>query len=322
MSNDSSVDERVLRVAGLVLSNAFLFHEILSRSESEVRPLRETIRSDDPVGSFLEQWDHIITDIDYAPIFDLASDVLLRLPSTPETEAGIEALVEGALEISRSRAALRQDLMGRLFHRLIGNPKYYGARYTKIPSANTLMTLTAGEIDLDWTDPNAVGNLKVVDLACGTGTLLKSTLGAIIDRHIEEAARLGIEPSTKDIHTQLVEEGLWGFDVLPSAVHLAATGLALHDPRVRVNNIRIYSLPLGGAHNRLGSLDFARDRQFLVQQTLFGDTAYSAERAIEESNTVDEGESVELPDFDVVTMNPPFTRNVYGSLLYGDLDED
>jgi len=60
----------------------------------------------------------------------------------------------------------------------------------------------------------------------------------------------------------------------------------------------------------------------LVQQTLVGEPAYSAERAIKENNGVDEGESVELPDFDIVTMNPPFTRNVYGSLLYGDLNEN
>lgn len=321
-SSTDSVDERVLRVAGLVLSNAFLFHEILSRSEADVKPLRQTIREDDPVGDFLDQWDHITSEIDYGPIFDLAADVLVRLPSTPETEDSIEALVDGALEISRSRSALRQDLMGRIFHRLIGNPKYYGARYTKIPAANTLLSLTVGEMDEDWSDTDEIGELKAADLACGTGTLLKSTLGAVIDRYIGECAKDGIEPSTREIHTTLVENGLWGFDVLPSAVHLAATGLALHDPRVRVGNMRIYSLPLGGQNSRLGSLDFARDTQFLVQKTLFGTPAYSAERIIKETNEVDGGESVDLPRFDMVAMNPPFTRNVYGSLLYGDLDEE
>jgi len=119
-----------------------------------------------------------------------------------------------------------------------------------------------------------------------------------------------------------VEEGIWGFDVLPSAVHLAATGLALHDPEVKVDNMRIYSLPLGGPTNQLGSIDFARDSRFLVQQNLMGETAFSAEQAIEENNTTNEGTSVELPDFEVVTMNPPFTRNVYDSFLYGDFDEE
>jgi hypothetical protein len=321
-NNSDEVDERVLRVGGLVLSNAFLFHEVLSRSESEVRTLRETIRSDDPVGEFLDQWDYITEEIDYAPIFNLASDVLIRLPSTPETEDSIESLVESSLEISRSRAALRHDLMGRIFHRLIGNPKYYGARYTKIPAANTLMNLAVGEMERDWSDKDDIDELKAADLACGTGTLLKSTLGAVIDRYIEECAEEGVEPETQELHTKLVEDGLWGFDVLPSAVHLAATGLALHDPRVKVDNMRIYSLPLGGENSRLGSLDFARDTRFLVQQTLMGEPAYSAERVIKENNGVDEGESVELPEFDIVTMNPPFTRNVYGSLLYGDLDDD
>lgn len=321
-SNDSDIDERVLRVSALVLTNAFLFHEILSRSEGEVSTLRQVMRSEDPIGEFLDEWEYIVDEIDYAPIFELASDVLIRLPSSPETENAIEELVDGAIDISGSRAALRHDLMGRMFHRLIANPKYYGARYTKIPAANTLMKLTVDEMEYDWEDPQEVQSLNVTDLACGTGTLLKSTLGSVLDQYIETAVHQGEEASTEDVHSEVVEEGLWGFDVLPSAIHLAATGLALHDPDVKVDNMRIYALPLGGPNNRLGSIDFARDTRFLVQQTLMGEPLYSAERAIEENNHTDEGTSVELPSFDIVTMNPPFTRNVYGSLLYGDLDED
>jgi len=322
MSGDDSVDERVLRVSALVLTNAFLFHEILSRSEGGVNTLRQVMRSDDPIGEFLDEWEYIVDEIDYVPIFELASDVLIRLPSSPETENAIEELVEGAIDISGSRAALRHDLMGRLFHRLIANPKYYGARYTKIPAANTLMKLTVDEMEYDWENPQEVQNLNVTDLACGTGTLLKSTLGSVLDKYIETSVQQGEEASTDDVHSEVVEEGLWGFDVLPSAVHLAATGLALHDSDVKVDNMRIYALPLGGPNNRLGSIDFARDTRFLVQQTLMGDPLYSAERTIEENNHTDEGTSVELPEFDVVTMNPPFTRNVYDSLLYGDLEED
>lgn len=320
--SNSEVDERVLRVSGLVLTNAFLFHEILSRSEGEVDTLRQVMRSDDPAGEFIDQWDYIVDEIDYAPIFELASDVLVRLPSSPETEQAIEELVDGAIEISGSRAALRHDLMGRMFHRLIANPKYYDARYTKIPAANTLMKLTTDEMEYDWEDPSEVRELTVTDLACGTGTLLKSTLGAVLDQYIETAVEQGETASTDDVHSEFVEEGIWGFDVLPSAVHLAATGLALHDPEVQVDNMRVYALPLGGPSNRLGSIDFARDQRFLIQQTLMGETAFSAEQAIEENNTTADSGSVELPDFDVVTMNPPFTRNVYDSFLYGDLEED
>lgn len=321
-SSDSDVDDRVLRVSALVLTNAFLFHEILARSEGEVDTLRQVMRSSDPTGEFLDQWDYIVEEIDYAPIFELASDVLVRLPSSPETERAIEELVEGAIEISGSRAALRHDLMGRMFHRLIANPKYYGARYTKIPAANTLMKLTTDEMEYNWEDPDEVQNLNIIDLACGTGTLLKSTLGSVLDQYIETAVEQGEAASTEDVHSEFVEDGIWGFDVLPSAVHLAATGLALHDPSIQVDNMRTYALPLGGPSSRLGSIDFARDQRFLVQQTLMGHTAFSAEQAIEDNNTTNGKKSVELPDFDVVTMNPPFTRNVYDSFLYGDLDED
>jgi hypothetical protein len=280
------------------------------------------MRSGSPTGEFLDQWEFIVDEIDYAPIFELASDVLIRLPASPETEQAIQELVQGAREISGSRAALRHDLMGRMFHRLIANPKYYGARYTKIPAANTLMRLTTNEMEYDWEDPQEVQNLNVTDLACGTGTLLKSTLGAVLDQYIDTAVEKGEAASTEDVHSEFVQNGIWGFDVLPSAIHLAATGLALHDPDIQVDNMRIYALPLGGPGNRLGSVDFARDQRFLVQQTLMGETAFSAEQAIDDNNTTDGDNSVQLPDFDVVTMNPPFTRNVYDSFLYGDLEED
>jgi len=35
-------------------------------------------------------------------------------------------------------------------------------------------------MDYDWEDPNEVRELNVTDLACGTGTLLKSSLGAVL----------------------------------------------------------------------------------------------------------------------------------------------
>lgn len=66
------------------------------------------------------------------------------------------------LNISSKRAALRHDLMGRIYHRLLADSKYYGAYYTKIPSATLLLKL-AISIDnwsVNWDDPNSISNLR------------------------------------------------------------------------------------------------------------------------------------------------------------------
>jgi hypothetical protein len=312
-------DLRVYRVASLTLVNAMLFQEVISQRE-RIKTLRETIESKDIVGEFNLQWKYIESKIDFIPIFKVAREILLALPSSPETDKALRRLAESAIKISRNRAALRHDLMGRIFHRLLADAKFFGAFYTKIPAATLLLKLAINENNwgIDWTDPDSIGQLCIADLACGTGTLLKAAMAAIVDKHIDESISSGLVARPDEVHRNLVENSLWGFDVLSSAVHLAASAIAMHDPRITVKRMHIYALPLGGKSQKmraLGSIDFASAKTLHVQKTLIG-ASIGPEEATSKKKV-----GMSLPSLHLCTMNPPFTRSVYGNLLFGGVGE-
>ena len=310
MTND---DRRIYRVASLTLANAMLFQEIVSQRVA-VKTLRQTMESLDIVGEFNRVWKHIEREVDFVPIFKVAREILLALPASPETGRALRRLAKSAIKISRNRAALRHDLMGRIYHRLLADAKFYGAYYTKIPAATLLLKLALEKNDwgIEWTDPESIGKLRIADLACGTGTLLKAAMAAVVDRHIEEVIQTGVAAHPSEVHKNLVENSLWGFDVLSSAVHLAAAAIAMHDPRVTVRRMRLYALPLGGGSPpRLGSIDFATSQTLHVQRTLIGASIGPVEATTEKRT------STNLPSLHLCTMNPPFTRSVYGNLLFG-----
>jgi hypothetical protein len=168
---------------------------------------------------------------------------------------------------------------------------------------------------VNWDDPNSIGNLRIADLACGTGTLLKAATAAIVDRHIDKAIGHSAKKADPD---KVHKESLWGFDVLTSAIHLATAAIAMHDPNVTIQGMHLYALPLGGGSLSLGSIDFAAKnskRNLYVQDTLIG-ASIGPEYAM-----TGQKQPLDFPLLHLCTMNPPFTRSVYGNLLFGGVDE-
>ena len=256
-------------------------------------------------------------DIDYVPIFQVARDILVSLPSGKGTWRAIRAIARAALDITRQHAALRHDLMGRIYHRLLADAKYFGAFYTTVPAATLLLKLTIdpSQWNINWDDLEQIRNLKIADLACGTGTLLKAAQKAIVDVYVQSCVVNERKLCLSDLHQTLMEDVLFGFDVLPFAVHLTASTLALHAPDVPFGSTGLYSLPLGRTESRLGSLDFIQDRTIRVHTHLFAGPV-GPQRV---TGSGDQTISVTLPDLDLCVMNPPFTRSVGGNLLFGQI---
>jgi hypothetical protein len=222
------------------------------------------------------------------------------------------------MRITRRRAALRHDLMGRIYHRLLADAKYFGAFYTTVPAAALLLKLTLdpSQGDVDWSNIDEIRDLRIADLACGTGTLLKAALQTIVDNHVHARAEKHQAPELKLMHQVLVENSLWGFDVIPFAIHLAASALAMHEPDARFGDMRLYTMPLGtGQPVKLGSLEFLLGRKHVVQADLYGSPT-GPERTTG-GGEVGNG-SVEVPPLYLCVMNPPFTRSVGGNLLFGN----
>ena len=215
------------------------------------------------------------------------------------------------------------DLSGRLFHTLLTDAKFTGAYYTSVPAATLLSRLVFHDWPpgVDWSDHEFPASLNVADLACGTGTLLMAVAA--------EAERLHRESGGQDspsLHKAMVEQALHGYDVQLSAVHFAATSLAMLNPDIQFDRMNLYVMPLGseGSNISLGSLDFLGANEVAVQFALSSDDTGVATRDAARvsgrgSKGVEEGVTATLPDLDLAIMNPPFTRSVGGNLLFGSL---
>lgn len=311
----------VSRIAGLTLLNAMLFQEVLSADETRALPVRRCLSKNDRIDAFERHWRYILEEINYVPIFRVAREILLAMGASKDVEDVLGVMGQQALTIVSRRAALRHDLMGRVYHRLLVEQKYLATFYTSVPAATLLMKLALASEDwlVDWSDPTQIRDLRIVDLACGTGTLLMAAAEAVTDNHVTSCTRSGLRPDLRNLHKILMEQTIVGFDVLPSALHLTGSTLALRAAAVAFAETHLYSLPHGGTENQLGSIEFLRAPRIHVKHDLFGTEIAIGERLAGGEQL--EGVVVDRPRADLCVMNPPFTRSVGGNLLFGSVPE-
>jgi hypothetical protein len=305
------------RIGALVLVNALIFQEVLSKKERQANPLHRFRKSADLQGSILEEW-KLILKINYYPIFHIAQEVLQCLAADKDTNDALDSLLDTALHIVGWRAALRHDLAGRIYHRLLEEAKYLGAYYTAIPSAALLLKLGLrpdGYPSTDWSDLTDLGRFHVADLACGTGTLLMASADVALDNYIRACVAKGSRPDLAGFHQTIVENTLHGYDVLNSAVHLTASTLALRVPDMPINVTHLWRMPLGGSKRSLGTLEFLERKA--TEATLFSEPEEQAEQILGKKGH--ETKPATIPELDLCVMNPPFTRSVGGNLLFGNL---
>lgn len=248
----------------------------------------------------LHAWQQIL-DIDYWPIFEIAYDVLRVIPER-ETEQCLDSLMDAASQLAGLGATTIQDLSGILFQRLISDRKFLATFYTLPASAHLLAELAVTRLDTDWEDENDVARLRVADFACGTGALLS----AVQHRIAARLRRCGRDD--RELHHAMMERVLTGADIMPAATHLTAAILSSAHPQQPFRQTRIYTMPYGeaeegGGEHAIGSLDLLAEERVLP---LFDTGVVELHGAGSTSSTT----VVQAPNesFDLVIMNPPFTR--------------
>lgn len=306
---------KILATAGLLIVDALVFHEILSK-KMKIETLAKIRASRNIKKALEDSWETILQK-DYEPIFQISLEILKELPTSPQINDALLELINIAYDISCSPVLLRHDLFGRIYHQLLLGKltRYYATYYTSIPAARLLSRILIGlHNDIEFTLPPKIRDrtLHVVDFACGSGTLLSAVYKEIDIKH-----RCEEDPDPRSLHKHLIEEILWGFDVLQHATHLASTTLFLHEPFQPVDKSNIYSLRLGqfGSKLCLGSIDFLESSKLLQEMLLSGELTGPEKISIEGKKS----SSISLPMFDICIMNPPFTRSVGGNLLFGGL---
>ena len=180
VQEDDGGAKGICTVAALMLCNACLLQRRL-RDEPEMKTI---VRLDKVAGAsnpreVLEiAWESIL-EKDYAPVFRPALAVLAALRADKSIDDAIRVVAECANRVADSLSDLGYDHAGPLYHRILGSAKSDGAFYTNNLSAIMLVRLALAEDFVDWSDLEAVSNLRVIDPACGTGTLLMAALQTI-----------------------------------------------------------------------------------------------------------------------------------------------
>ncbi len=292
------------RMACAIIANALVFHERIAGMHKGVDSL-ELVCGDDvanPQGAVLAAWTDILK-INYWAIFAVAKDILAHLPAA-EAARILWRLRDTAQAVRSMGVENSHDLTGRIFQRLIADRKYLATFYTLPASAALLARLAVAKLQgVDWSDAEAIGKLRIADFACGTGALLSAVYEQIAAKH----ERAGGDPAA--LHRAMMEDVLYGCDVMPSAIHITGSTLSGVEPSAAFGSSRLYTMPYGRQPDgtvKIGSLELLQRSDV---QTLFNtsDPALRTGSAGEETSAQI---TVDIPDegFDLVIMNPPFTR--------------
>ncbi len=292
------------RMACAILANALVFHERIAGMHPEIKPLAQVCGEGvpNPQEETLAAWNTILS-INYWAIFAIAKDILEQLPSG-DAASILKRLRNTAQSVNATGVDNAHDLTGRVFQRLIADRKYLATFYTLPASAALLARLAVAKMEgVDWSSAEAIGKLRIGDFACGTGALLSAVYEQVAARH----ERAGGDPAA--LHRLMMEEVLYGADVMPSAVHITGSTLSGVEPSVLFNSSRLYTMPYGRMTDgsvKIGSLELLQSSSVL---TLFNtsDPAMRTGSAGEETAAQIQAE---IPDagYDLVIMNPPFTR--------------
>lgn len=240
--------------AAFVLLSQVIVYEVLARRTGKLASI-------DPAG--VHSWSEL-QERYFQRLRGTGYDRLFALPVATLLEQ------EGSLEVLRRTVSVAEnlplllpehDVLGKIYHELVphGLRKRIGAFYTNDAAAHLLACLAIHA-------PNA----RVIDPACGSGTLL---LAAYLRLTALHGTKEGKGPRRKRLLSQLT-----GIDVMPFAACLAAVNLLLQEPNDPCGSVRLGVADSTQLQPDSVVLDWEGKARFMVDHQ------------------------------DVVLMNPPFTR--------------
>ncbi len=297
----NSTHEQSLDMAALIVLNAGVFHEELARHrQDDVQPLQKLKSIVLDQSTVIEAWEKIL-DIDYAPIFDNAVSILQILPAATAARV-LDEMQRSVSQITALGVSKSGDVYGALYQNMLGSDRKRAAAFYTRPEAATLLAglVMPGADDPLWREPENLESIRIADFACGTGMLLTAAV-----RHVMNSTSGKYDHLT---HKHMLEESVYGFDILPTATHLTASNLSGLLPQANCDDMRIYQMPIGEKKEKrggrdepdLGSLDLIRSN---AKFTVAG-YRHGGRRGLGSTReaTINDGSC------DHVLMNPPYVR--------------
>jgi tRNA1(Val) A37 N6-methylase TrmN6 len=286
--------EEMRHAAAYLLVNQLLFYHVLTRVDASFPVIDEDrIRRPSDLRAYFEP----VLRRNYSSVFGF--DVASRLP-----DSAVDVVRKAVVAVKAlAPEKIRHDLLGKVFHELIPFEvrKAVAAFYTNNEAAEILAQLAIDRADA-----------KVLDLACGSGTLLVAAYRRKRELLLREKGEFTFED-----HKRFLEQDLTGIDIMPFAAHMAVVHLALqalaagHEAeKVRIAVWDSTELEPGQTIPAISRELKAAYRRPTLE--LFFEGKPPVEEAYVEKGAVTlegiGGEQIPLEKADVVIMNPPFTR--------------
>ena len=267
----------------------------------------------------LRHW-NTITRHDFRPVLEPAIEVIERVQDTGRESGLNKAMRHIAAEAERlaeGYTELGADYAGELFNKVMGNQASDGAYFTRPAAASLLarLALDAAVPDADWADSKTWERNRMVDLACGSGTLLAAMLTEMKRR---ARARGAGERELAELQKLAVEKSIVGLDFNPVSLQLAAAQLTSGNADVTYRNMGLHQMPYGlkGDHIqgvRAGSLELLGQRRVIGSggELDLGEQEVGSERLqmAQQDPTLEDAVDGAL-GASVVIMNPPFTNRI------------
>ena len=237
----------------------------------------------------------------FEPAIQILDDIRMMVPGTASESLGL--LVDAVEIIDSAKLGSEINIGAELFQRIIKDRKTSATFYTQPATAEFLAALTVTE-GMDSWDSGVFERLKVADITCGTGTLLRFGYRQIRTYHEQSG---GTARSLEKLHGSAMEGGLYGADVYPIAAHLTSSSLAVvsKQPYGKTN---VGWVGVGNM-NRTGSIEYIKANAIsdLFSQG-FGTS--SGTGAAEGSVVIRHG------SINIILMNPPYSRTRRGQSAF------
>ncbi|MHA2365221.1 MAG: Eco57I restriction-modification methylase domain-containing protein [Candidatus Hodarchaeales archaeon] len=312
---------QIIKMAYLILIDICIFYNVIQLNEPNLKPFSFNIKKTGNNRSGILYSFSDALKINYGSIIDIAIKIIELLQADYYIDDSIDRIITLSKSISSNRVLLRHDLMGRIYHKLLFDniAKNLATFYTSVPAASLLARMAINMYNPEWESINwgskeNLTKLKVVDFACGSGTLLTAIAEAIEYRYT--VSKKDLDPQDlSSLHNSLISEVIYGFDVQLYAVHMAIISLSLLNPGFIYNKNNFYTLHIN--KNNLGSLELLKSE--LVEEIM-------SESIGSHKSPVKKNEVINLilrnNEFDLIIMNPPFTRSCGDNLMFGQLPKE
>lgn len=307
-------------IACVVWLDALLMQNRLAETWDDVLPVAECLDKRGRVYArkIKEIWENILEN-NWESVFRPAVQAWPKAVPVTAMSDPLTVLYKAVGEIEQAKIGETASIGGEVFANVLerGQRKKSAAFYTKSHVAEFLTWLAIhdrkalAENFEDW---------RAADFACGTGTLLRAAYRRL--RQLAKAEKI----SSEVFHRRMMEEGLCGVDIAPIAVHLTATslvsmlaGVPYLETNIGMTEIGVFPETAIGSDGKIeqgepawiatGSLELINGRDMPLFSTVYSPVTGEKSKNLP---------LLKAPDssFDVVLMNPPYSRTRGGQAAF------